>query len=158
MYKLNYNFFYRNKMETVSPYSKVEPFPQTYTTEVAPTYVSFNSHHFHTLFPTTPCSSGQKDYTFSCNPSAASELHLPSCEMVTKIRLVKKNGDLIGSDAQVGCLNALGFSMWERTNVRLNGILWNPEIVFSDHFEYQKMMGCYDEKTRKALFHRTGID
>ena len=143
-------------METISPYSKVEPFPETYTTSVAPTYVSFKSHHYHTLHPTTPCASGQKSFTFSINPSASSEVHLKSCEMVTRIRLVKHDGSAISSNTQIGCLNALGFSMWERTSLRLNGNLWNPEVVFSDHFEYQKMMCCYTETSRKANFNRTG--
>ena len=143
-------------METISPLSKVSPVPHTYSTEVAPTYLSFQSYHDHVVYPSTPCSANQRDFSFNINPSASAELHLPSCEMEIRLRLTKRDGSVIENATQVGCVQALAMTMWERTSIRINGVLWIPELTTVDHFEMFKLMGCYRESSRKALFHRAG--
>lgn len=74
-------------METISPLSKVTPAPDTYSTEVSETRVSFQSYHDLNIYTSTPCSPGQRDFSFTINPSPSSEIHLPSCEIVTHFRI-----------------------------------------------------------------------
>ena len=55
-------------METISPLSKVTPAPDTYSTEISETRVSFQGFYDQNIYTTTPCAPGQRDFSFTINP------------------------------------------------------------------------------------------
>lgn len=143
-------------METISPLSKVTPAPDTYSTEISETRVSFQGFYDQNIYTTTPCAPGQRDFSFTINPSPNNEIHLPSCEIVTQFRIKKADGTNIAASNQLGCLQTLGWSMFENSNLRINGNKWLPEVRTVDHWEYIKMMALYSQISKKALFKRAG--
>ena len=106
-------------METISPLSKVTPAPDTYSTEISETRVSFQGFYDQNIYTTTPCAPGQRDFSFTINPSPNNEIHLPSCEIVTQFRIKKADGTNIAASNQLGCLHTLGWSMFENSNLRM---------------------------------------
>lgn len=46
--------------------------------------------------------------------------------------------------------------MWSSCQLRINGQTYLPDIQYSDHWTYQRIMCLYTERERQALFHSYG--
>ena len=143
-------------MEPLTKKSVINVARDTDVVRVADTEMCWQEIHESKVFPTTPCNNSTRQYTFQILPNS-SELHPPSCDLVVDFKLTKADNTPIGETDQVGCIQSLGVCAWQSVNVRINGVLYQPEFPFSEHAFYFKQMGSYTERERKAIFESVGF-
>ena len=89
-------------MEPLSKRSKLEVATDTWAVSVSPTQISFQSHHYSRLNPTTPTNEGVRNFIFQILPTVSSTLHMPSCEVHVGLKLMKSDNKDIETSTQVG--------------------------------------------------------
>ena len=90
------------EMEPLSKKSKLEVGTDTWAVSISPTQISFQSHHYSKLMPTTPAGENLRQYIFQILPTVTSCLHTRSCEVVVGLKLVKEDNSAIDASTQVG--------------------------------------------------------
>jgi hypothetical protein len=108
-------------METLTPKSKIKPFPRTFAVDVSDTYVSFQSHYETFINPTTAVTGDQRNFVFNLSPSMQSEIYLPETEIHVKFRIIEEGGNAIARTDQPGIIQAFGALWWQNCVVRING-------------------------------------
>ena len=144
-------------MEILTKRSKIVAAEDTAAIDIPETVLTFSGSYNRIVHTTSPPTDDTRLFTFEVLPSVSGQLQLNECQIVTKWKLVKKDGSPIAATTQVGVCQALGVTAFDACQIKIAGAPYRPEFnECSDHFNHMRLLFGHTDREKISILKPIG--
>ena len=101
-------------MEVISKHSRITTAKDSASVVIPDSTVSFSTHFFTDIQPSTPPTSFSRDLHFSIPPSMTSEIFLKNCDLIVEWKITNEDSSVLTKNQQISIANFFGVMCWSR--------------------------------------------